>query len=106
MHPVPKPDFHILQDAQAEVTRSRGYSSEEMCSKISSVFKVAFDGLEPYTWQLDVSEALLLGLDCIAIAGTGAGKAMPFIVPLLVDPKTEKMVIVISPLNALGHDQV
>jgi len=72
MHPVPKPDFHILQDAQAEVTRSRGYSSEEMCSKISSAFKVVFSGLEPYTWQLDVSEALLLGLDCIAIAGTKA----------------------------------
>src|SRR5882757_6733697 len=32
MHPLPKPDFCVLQDAQTEVTRSRRYSSEEMRS--------------------------------------------------------------------------
>ncbi|KAH9952579.1 P-loop containing nucleoside triphosphate hydrolase protein, partial [Russula dissimulans] len=51
------------------------------------------------------SEALLLGLDCIAIAGTGAGKTMPFIMPLLVDPTKKKIVIIILPLNALEHNQ-
>ncbi|KAH9957661.1 hypothetical protein BC827DRAFT_1094794, partial [Russula dissimulans] len=64
---------------------SRGYSSEETCSEISLAFKNVFDGLELYGWQLDICEALLLGLDCIAIAGTGSGKTMPFIMPLLVD---------------------
>ncbi|KAH9958297.1 hypothetical protein BC827DRAFT_1344993 [Russula dissimulans] len=67
-------------------------------------FKNVFDGLEPYSWQLDICEALLLGLDCIVITGTGAGKTMPFIMPLLVDPTKKKVVVIISPLNALEHD--
>jgi ATP-dependent helicase YprA (DUF1998 family) len=106
MPPIPKHDSNILQNAWAEATISQGYSSEETHSEITSAFKNAFDGLEPYNWQLDICEALLLGLDCIVIAGTGAGKTMPFIMPLLVDPTNKKMVIIISPLNALEHDQV
>ncbi|KAJ3766134.1 hypothetical protein FB446DRAFT_654236, partial [Lentinula raphanica] len=53
--------------------------------------------------QLDTAEALLLGLDCSVIAGTGAGKTMPFVMPLLIEPT--KHVIIISPLNALEEDQ-
>ncbi len=105
MHPVPKHDSAILRDAQAEATKFRGYS-EETCSEVSSAFKNAFNGLEPYNWQLDICEVLLLGVDCIAIAGTGAGKTMPFIMPLLVDLSKKKMIIIISPLNVLEHDQV
>ena len=56
-----------------------------------------------YDWQVDVSEALLLGLDCSVIAGTGAGKTMPFVMPLFVE--SNKIIIVISPLNALEEDQ-
>jgi ATP-dependent helicase YprA (DUF1998 family) len=69
-------------------------------------FKEAFNGLEPYGWQLDVAEAVLLGLDCVAIAGTGSGKTMPFAMPLLVDRTKKKIVLVISPLNDLEDDQV
>ena len=57
-----------------------------------------------YDWQIDVAEALLLGLDCSVIAGAGAGKTTPFILPLLVE--TKKIVVIISPLNALEEDQV
>jgi superfamily II DNA helicase RecQ len=57
-------------------------------------------------WQVDICEAILLGLDCILIAPTGAGKTMPFIMPLLVDKTCRKMVIIISPLNELEYDQV
>jgi len=106
MYPTPKCDSTVLQDARTEVTNSRGYSSEDTHAEISSAFKVALNGLEPYSWQLDVCKALLLSLDCIVIAGTGAGKTMPFIMPLLVDPTNKKMVIIVSPLNALEHDQV
>ncbi|KAH9952965.1 P-loop containing nucleoside triphosphate hydrolase protein, partial [Russula dissimulans] len=81
------------------------YSSEETRSEILLAFKNVFDGLEPYGWQLDICEALLLGLDCIAIAGTGSGKTMPFIMPLLVDLTEKGTVIIISPLNVLKHDQ-
>ena len=47
-----------------------------------------------------------MGLNCIAIVGTGFGKTMPFIMPLLVDCTNKKMVIVISSLNDLEEDQV
>jgi ATP-dependent helicase YprA (DUF1998 family) len=58
----------------------------------------------PYPWQVNVAEAILLGLDCIVIAGTSAGKTMPFIMPLFVQP--HKIVVIISPLNSLEEDQV
>ena len=48
----------------------------------------------------------MLGLDCIVIVGTGAGKTMPFGMPLLMDKASSKMVIVISPLNDLEAEQV
>jgi bloom syndrome protein len=59
---------------------------------------------EPYPWQLDATEAILLGLDSIVIAGTGSGKTMPFMMPLTLDPK--KKIIIISPLKVLQEDQV
>lgn len=71
---------------------------------ISAVFGQKMNGLKPYDWQVDVAEALVLGLDCLVIAGTGAGKSMPFVMPLFALP--DKMVIIISPLNALEEDQV
>ena len=87
---------------QAARDRSSDYSSETTRKDlVTAAFKKAFHGLEPYDWQLDVTEALLLGLDCVVIAGTGSGKTMPFAMPLLVDKTKIKMVIVISPLNDL-----
>lgn len=58
----------------------------------------------PYSWQLDVAEALMLEVNSIVIAGTGAGKTLPFVMPLLNGP--EKSIIIISPLKALQQDQV
>ena len=60
-------------------------------------FEDVFDRKKLYDWQVDVTEALLLGLDCVAIAGTGAGKAMPFGMPLLMDESGSKIVIVNIP---------
>jgi ATP-dependent helicase YprA (DUF1998 family) len=45
-----------------------------------------------------------MGLDSIVIAGTGSGKTMPFMMPLLMDPT--KKIIIISPLKVLQLDQV
>jgi hypothetical protein len=96
----------VLEAARDEATRSRQYSSERTRTELFSAFKTASNGLEPYNWQLDVTEALLLGLDCVAIAGTGSEKTMLFAMPLLVDKTNKKMVIVISPLNDQEEDQV
>ncbi|KIK78976.1 hypothetical protein PAXRUDRAFT_117743, partial [Paxillus rubicundulus Ve08.2h10] len=57
----------------------------------------------PYHWQLDCAEALVLGIDCIILAGTGFGKTLPFTIPSLLHPN--KITIVISPLNAIEEDQ-
>ncbi|KAF6764175.1 hypothetical protein DFP72DRAFT_1163206 [Ephemerocybe angulata] len=60
-------------------------------------------GKPAHEWQLDVAEALLLGLHCVVIAGTGMGKTMPFMLPLLQDKKAKT--ITISPLKVLQEDQ-
>ena len=91
---------------QAARDHSREYSSERTREELVAVFQKTFQGLEPYDWQLNVTEAILLGLDCVVIAGTGSGKTIPFAMPLLVDKTKKKMVIVISPLNDLEEDQV
>ena len=99
------PQYEVLQAARDAAQISKQYSSTRTRESLVTSFKMAFNGLQPHSWQLDVTEALLLGLDCIAIAGTGCGKTMPFIMPLLVDRTKKKIVVVISPLNDLEEDQ-
>jgi len=96
----------VLNSSRDLAKVSRGYDSEKTRATICRKFRDTLEGKEPYTWQINVCEALLLGLDCVVIAPTGAGKTMPFIMPLLVDETCRKMVIIISPLNELEYDQV
>jgi hypothetical protein len=77
-----------------------------MRTTIVDKFKHTFNDKQPYNWQIDTCEALLLRLDCIVIAGTGASKTLLFAMPLLMDSTCRKMVIVISPLRVLEYDQV
>ena len=60
----------------------------------------------PREWQLDAAEALILGLDTFIVAGTGSGKTIPYMLPLLLPENRRKMIVVISPLKALQRDQV
>jgi ATP-dependent helicase YprA (DUF1998 family) len=83
-----------------------GYSLEETRRIVIEKFKTAFDGRLPYDWQADVTEALLLNQDVVVIASTGAGKTMPFCMPLLIDETKKKKVLIISPLNELEEEQV
>ncbi|KAJ6448997.1 hypothetical protein C8R45DRAFT_800901, partial [Mycena sanguinolenta] len=53
--------------------------------------------------QIDTSGALILGLDAVVIAGTGAGKTIPFMMPLLLH--RDKFVLIVSPLKVLQADQ-
>ncbi|KAG6847807.1 hypothetical protein H0H93_005888 [Arthromyces matolae] len=102
---MPKPDevkrsYANLNHARQEATKT-GYNSAATRAKMQALFWERFAGKEPY--QLDVTEALLLSLDCTVIAGTGAGKTMPFMMPCLLHPG--KKVVVISPLKILQADQ-
>jgi bloom syndrome protein len=60
-------------------------------------------GTYTYEWQVDVTEAILLGVDSVVIAGTGARKTMPFMMPLLLD---RNMRVIIISLKVLQKDQV
>jgi superfamily II DNA helicase RecQ len=68
--------------------------------------KAAFNQNTPRDFQLDVAEALILGLDATVVAGTGSGKTLPWAMPLLLDENRERACLVISPLKALQADHV
>ncbi|KAI0302709.1 P-loop containing nucleoside triphosphate hydrolase protein [Russula brevipes] len=72
----------LLQKARLE---DQSYNSDATREAMIQGLQKVFDGRNPYPWQLDAAEAILLGLDCIVVAG--------------------QMVIVISPLNALAFNQ-
>lgn len=94
----------ILQKARDDAFKERGYRSAPTRARLRNEFTARNDGMIAHEWQIDMGEALHLGLDCSLIAGTGAGKTMPFVMPLFED--SDKMIIIISPLNALEVDQV
>jgi ATP-dependent helicase YprA (DUF1998 family) len=106
---------HVLDQACAAAqkdvdenvqSRRRDWSTEAVL-KMSTEFH-RLTGRQLYDWQQQVGEALLLGLNCTVIAPTGSGKTIPQILPLLASmPQgTFKMVLIISPLKDLQHEQV
>ncbi|CAA7271578.1 unnamed protein product [Cyclocybe aegerita] len=106
---VPQQDTHAylrlrsyrnLEDARQAAFEKCRYNSTRTRAIITSLFRERHKS-DPHLWQLDVTEAIILGLDSIVIAGTGAGKTMPFMMPLL----DNKKVIVISPLKVLQLEQ-
>jgi len=100
--PIPyhKKSYTFLSSRQTNTPR---YCSEATRHTLSAICE-ARTGRKPYPWQLDCAEALVLGIDCIVLAGTGFGKTLPFTIPSLLHPN--KITIVISPLNVLEEDQV
>ena len=95
-----------LKNAREAALKDRNYDSEETRQTMSQKLMDVFNGRSPYDWQLDAAESLILGLDCVVVAGTGAGKTIPFMLPLFVHDSWDKLVLIISPLNALEMDQV
>ena len=89
--------FKLLSAARtaAASSASQKYDSQQTRATIIKKFAEVFENKQPYDWQVDACEALLLELDCIVIAGTGAGKTFLFAMPLLMDMTCRKMVIVI-----------
>ena len=92
-----------LSRARTEATAHSHYDSQKVRAELTQAMR-EHCGKAPYPWQLDAAEALILGLDSVVIAGTGAGKTMPFVMPLFWNK--DKGIIIISPLKALQRDQV
>ena len=94
-------------DVLENVRKSKsGYDTDATRALLTAAVKSVFDGNKPRKFQLDVAEALILGLDVTAIAGTGSGKTLPWMMPLLLEENRAKIVLVISPLKALQADHV
>ncbi|KAJ2936361.1 hypothetical protein H1R20_g734, partial [Candolleomyces eurysporus] len=89
-----------LQRARCAAS-DRGYDSVEDRVVIESRFQER-SGKKLYQWQADVTEALLLGLNCVVIAGTGSGKTTPFMTVALKDKKIK--IVIISPLKILQEE--
>ena len=96
--------YQNLDHARQLAQEKSGYSSTTFRERVRHEFASRTEGKEPYEWQLDAAEAFQLGLHCTVLAGTWAGKTLPFIMPAFVNPCN--VYIVISPLNALENDQV
>ncbi|EIW75948.1 P-loop containing nucleoside triphosphate hydrolase protein [Coniophora puteana RWD-64-598 SS2] len=90
---------HILSLRRSQTP---GYSSEDIRKQFSDKCKER-TGFTPHPWQLDCAEAFYLGLDCTVIAGTGSGKTLCFAMPAML--RTDKITLVLSPLNILEDDQ-
>ncbi|KAL1746002.1 P-loop containing nucleoside triphosphate hydrolase protein [Schizophyllum fasciatum] len=91
-----------LDEARRRATQKRNYNSDATRSRLRELFAETWH-CEPRSWQIDITEAILLGLDSVLIAGTGSGKTMPFMLTLKYD--TAATVLVISPLKILQEDQ-
>ncbi|KAJ7061274.1 P-loop containing nucleoside triphosphate hydrolase protein [Mycena amicta] len=60
-------------------------------------------GMTPFQWQLDAAVEILCGENLILDVGTGCGKSLCFVLPLLLD--TNDIGISVMPLTALMLDQ-
>ncbi|OJT15549.1 ATP-dependent DNA helicase Q-like 3 [Trametes pubescens] len=94
----------LLDAARADARKKRKYDSGVTRNNIT-LECIKRTQLEPYPEQLDLAECMLLGVDAVSIAGTGWGKTLPFVLPLFVPETKDRMIIIISPLNALEEDQ-
>ncbi|TFK90448.1 P-loop containing nucleoside triphosphate hydrolase protein [Polyporus arcularius HHB13444] len=94
-----------LENARQEAAVRNGYDYQATRRLMTTKFAAVSGGKIPYDWQLDVAEAMHLGLDCVVIAGTGAGKTIPYLLPLLLPANAKKTIPVISPLKSLQQDQ-
>ena len=95
--------FKVLEEAQRS---KKNYNSQAAREALTSAVKAAFNQNTPRDFQLDVVEAIILGLDATVIAGTGSGKTLPWAMPLLLDENQGRACLVISPLKALQVDHV
>ena len=95
--------YKLLSDARM---KREGYDLLATRRALSDSVTARYPVITPYDWQIDVAEALALGLDATVIAGTGSGKTLPWAMPLLLEEHRDRMCLVISPLNELEADHV
>lgn len=91
------------QDSRTPLRSSRIYSEDNIdLKKLGTLAEEKF-GRKPFDFQLRVASAILSGKDVILDAGTGCGKTLCFMLPLLLD--TNDISLIISPLSSLMIEQ-
>lgn len=95
--------YKRLQECRTAAAKESKYDYILARADLQETFSSSF-GKPAHEWQLDVAEAVLLGMDATVIAGTGSGKTIPLMLILLANEKNR--IIVISPLKVLQQDQV
>ncbi|KAH7655004.1 DNA helicase protein [Dioscorea alata] len=70
--------------------------------KVSGILQKHFGFSSLKSFQKEALEAWLTNRDCLVLAATGSGKSLCFQIPALL---SGKIVVVISPLISLMHDQ-
>ena len=93
----------LFSDAR---TKRVGYNSQATRRTLAKSVTARCPTIKPYDWQIDVAEAVVLGLDTTVIAGTGSGKTLPWAMQILLEENHEKICLVILPLNELETDHV
>ena len=78
--------YQNLDHARQLAQEKLGYCSTRFHEHLRDEFISRTGGKRPYQWQLDAAEAFDLGLHCTILAGAGAGKTLPFIMPAFVTP--------------------
>ncbi len=96
----------VLTAARRHAEKICKYDSMDARQRMTDAFRERNDGKTPHPWQLDTAEAILLGIDGLVIAGTGAGKTVPYMLPVYLSEFKKKVMVIVSPLKALQYDQV
>jgi len=60
--------YHNLENAHKAAAKKKNYDTHKTRAALTDIFQERFRN-NPYDWQLDVAEAIILGLDSIVIAG-------------------------------------
>jgi superfamily II DNA/RNA helicase len=98
----------VLERARQDAFKDFGYNTEATQRDLASQCE-KYCGYTPKEWQINISEALLLKINSVLIAGTGAGKTTPFVLPLMENferrSEQQSMLLLISPLKVLQTDQ-
>ena len=69
-----KQSQRILELARQKAAQTRSYSSQQWRERARLAYREHTEGYIAQEWQLDVAEAIELGVDTLAIAATGKGK--------------------------------
>ncbi|KAK9076927.1 hypothetical protein SSX86_005262 [Deinandra increscens subsp. villosa] len=93
---------HLQSSKKASSSVSRVHSDGDWEVRANMLLQQHFGYPSLKSFQIEALGAWIANKDCLVLAATGSGKSLCFQIPALL---TGKVVVVISPLISLMHDQ-